>query len=52
MEKIRILIVEDHEVVIKGIKALLEPYEELEVVGYAMESEDARKKMDELKPKK
>ncbi len=50
MEKIRILIVEDHEVVIKGIKALLEPYEELEVVGYALESEDARKKMDELKP--
>ena len=50
MKKIKILIVEDHEIVIKGIKALLEPYKELEVVGYALESEDARKKMEKLKP--
>jgi DNA-binding NarL/FixJ family response regulator len=50
MKKIRILIVEDHEVVIKGIKTLLEPYEDLEIVGYALESEEAMKKVDELRP--
>ena len=38
MKKIRILIVEDHEVVIKGIKTLLEHYSELDIVGYALDS--------------
>lgn len=50
MKKIRILIVEDHEVVIKGIKTLLEPYDELEIVGYALDSEEAMKKVEELRP--
>lgn len=50
MKKIRILIVEDHEVVIKGIKTLLEPYDELEIVGYALDSEEAMKKVEEFRP--
>lgn len=50
MKKIRILIVEDHEVVIKGIKTLLEPYSQLEIVGYALDHEEAMKKMEELRP--
>ncbi|MEA3477817.1 MAG: response regulator transcription factor [Bacteroidota bacterium] len=50
MEKIKILIVEDHEVVIKGIRALLEPYNEIDIIGYALESEDAQKKMETLEP--
>ncbi|MEN8225491.1 MAG: response regulator transcription factor [Bacteroidota bacterium] len=50
MKKIRILIVEDHEVVIKGIKTLLEPYDDLEIVGYALNSEEAMKKVDDLRP--
>ncbi|MBE9483916.1 MAG: response regulator transcription factor, partial [Bacteroidetes bacterium] len=50
MKKIRILIVEDHEVVIKGIKTLLEPYDELEIVGYALDSEEAMRKTEELRP--
>ena len=50
MKKIKILIVEDHEVVIKGIKTLLEPYDELEIVGYALDSDEAMKKVDELRP--
>ena len=50
MKKIRILIVEDHEVVIKGIKTLLEPYDELEIVGYALDSEEAMQKVEEFRP--
>lgn len=50
MKKIRILIVEDHEVVIKGIKTLLEPYDELEIVGFALDSEEAMRKTEELRP--
>jgi DNA-binding NarL/FixJ family response regulator len=50
MKKIRILIVEDHEVVIKGIKTLLEPYDELEIVGYALDSEEALQKVEEHRP--
>jgi NarL family two-component system response regulator LiaR len=50
MKKIRILIVEDHEVVIKGIKTLLEPYDELEIVGYALDSEEAMQKVEEHRP--
>ncbi len=50
MKKIRILIVEDHEVVIKGIKTLLEPYSELDIVGYALDSGEAMKKVEELRP--
>lgn len=50
MKKIRILIVEDHEVVIKGIKTLLEPYDELEIVGQALDSKEAMQKVEELSP--
>ncbi|MFC2107344.1 response regulator [Bacteroidota bacterium] len=50
MKKIKILIVEDHEVVIKGIKALLVPYEELEIVGFALEAKDAQIKVEDLQP--
>lgn len=50
MKKIRILIVEDHEVVIKGIKTLLEPYNQLEILGYALDHEEAMRKMEDLRP--
>ena len=50
MKKIKLLIVEDHEVVIKGIKALLMPYDDLEVIGFAFEAKEAMRKVDELQP--
>ena len=35
MDTIRIMIVDDHEVVRSGLKAILEPEDDLEVVGEA-----------------
>ena len=32
------------------MKTLLEPYDELEIVGYALNSEEAMRKVDELRP--
>jgi len=48
--RIRILIVDDHAVVRKGIRALLATEEDLEVIGEAVDGEGAVGLYEELKP--
>ena len=50
MDKIRILIVDDNEVVREGIESLLKPHSDLEVVGKAVDGLDAIAKAEELNP--
>lgn len=50
MEKIRILLAEDHVVVREGLKELIENEDDMEVVGEAGDGEQAVKMVDELKP--
>ena len=50
MEKIKVLIADDHTVVRKGIRALLETEPGIEVVGEARDGEDALHKALALKP--
>jgi two-component system, NarL family, response regulator NreC len=46
----RILIVDDHEVVLEGLKGALGDYEGIEVVGEASDGHEALKKVDSLRP--
>ena len=50
MPSIRIMIVDDHEVVRSGLKAILEPEEDLEVVGEASSGNEAVEKVPLLDP--
>jgi two-component system, NarL family, response regulator LiaR len=50
MEKIRIVIADDHAVVREGTRALLEREEDFEVVGEAQDGEEAVKLIEETKP--
>jgi two-component system response regulator NreC len=50
MNRLRILIVDDHEVVRKGIRALLDVRRDWTVVGEAATAADAVKKAKKLKP--
>jgi len=50
MAKIRLLIVDDHEVVRMGLKALLGAEEDMEVVGEAATAQEALRLADELHP--
>ena len=50
MCKIRILIVDDHGIVRAGIRSLLEGQVDMEVVGEAVNGEDAISKAGQLKP--
>lgn len=50
MEKIRVLLVEDHSIVCKGLRYLLEGKSEIEVVGEANDGTEAIKKTQELLP--
>lgn len=49
-ELIKLLLVDDHEVVRKGMKFLLEDEESLEIIGEASDGEEALSKIEELKP--
>lgn len=49
-EPVKVLVVDDHEVVRQGIKLVLETDPELEVVGEAASGEDAIERVRELKP--
>lgn len=49
-DEITVLIVDDHEVVRRGIRALLETEEGIEVVGEAADGREAVTKAEELKP--
>jgi DNA-binding NarL/FixJ family response regulator len=50
MDTIRIMIVDDHEVVRSGLKAILEPEDDLEVVGEASSGSEAVEKVAQLDP--
>ena len=50
MPSIRVMVVDDHEVVRTGLKAILEPEEDLMVVGEAASSQDAVQNVARLMP--
>jgi two-component system, NarL family, response regulator NreC len=50
MDRIRILVAEDHELFRKGICSLIEKVPEMEIVGEAEDGEDAVRKARELEP--
>ena len=50
MDKIRILVVDDHAVLRDGIRALLTIHDDIEVVGEASEGKEALAKAEELMP--
>lgn len=50
MDKVRILIVDDHALMRDGIRALLSPHENIHIVGEASDGKDAIEKAQELAP--
>jgi DNA-binding NarL/FixJ family response regulator len=50
MQKIKVLIVDDHAIMRDGIRALLSINDDIQVVGEASEGKEAIKKVPELKP--
>ena len=47
---IKLLIVDDHQLILDGTKAALDPYEDLEVVGLASTGRDALRSIELLRP--
>ena len=45
-----ILIADDHDIIRKGLKSILEPRPEYKVIGEAQDGEDALEKAEKLKP--
>lgn len=50
MERIKVLLVDDNEVVREGLESLLTPHDDINVVGKAVDGLDAIAKAEELKP--
>jgi len=50
MEKIRVLLVDDNEVVREGLYSILSPHSDIEVVGQAVDGLDAISKAQSLSP--
>jgi DNA-binding NarL/FixJ family response regulator len=50
MEKIKLLIVDDNEVVREGLKSILEPQADIDVIGEAVDGLDAVEKAEKLNP--
>jgi DNA-binding NarL/FixJ family response regulator len=50
MEKIKVLLVDDNEVVREGLKSILEPQADIEVIGQAVDGLDAVTKAEKLQP--
>lgn len=50
MEKIKVMIVDDNEVVREGLKSILDPQADIEVVGEAVDGLDAVAKAEKLLP--
>ena len=48
--RIRVLLVDDHAMVRQGLRAMLEGYEEVQVVGEAVDGEDAVRLTEQLRP--
>ncbi|HHY60259.1 MAG TPA: response regulator transcription factor [Clostridia bacterium] len=51
MERVKVLIVDDHEVVRYGLSLLFQQYDHLEVVGAAKNLEEAMQLMEQYRPK-
>ncbi|NND34511.1 MAG: response regulator transcription factor [Saprospiraceae bacterium] len=47
---IELLVVDDHKIVINGIKLALKDQREIQIIDYALSAEDALKKLTNLKP--
>ena len=50
METIKILIVDDHQLILNGVEEMLKPLRNVRIVGLAMNGQDAVDKAIELKP--
>jgi DNA-binding NarL/FixJ family response regulator len=50
MEKIRVLLVDDHTIMREGLRALLGFYEDIQIVGEARNGEEAIDRVDKLRP--
>lgn len=50
MSTVRVMIVDDHAMVAEGIEAILETYDDIEVVGTASNGNEAVELADQLKP--
>ena len=50
MEKIRVILVDDHSLVRKGVRAALEAEQSIEIVGEAQNGEEALERLVELEP--
>ena len=50
VSRIRVLLVDDHAMVRQGLRAMLEGYEEVQVVGEAVDGEDAVRLTAQLRP--
>jgi len=50
MSKIRVMIVDDHALMREGVRALLNHYEDVEVIGEACDGMDAINKFEKLRP--
>src|SRR5690349_8814644 len=50
MNKIKVLLADDHTIVRNGIRSLLESYPEVEIVGEAENGSEALQKVKELSP--
>ncbi len=50
MKKIKVLLVDDHDIVIMGIKSLLSRYRDIEIVSVATDGEEALSMTEKYKP--
>ena len=50
VEKIRLMIVDDNEVVREGLKSILDPQDDIDVIGEAVDGLDAVVKAEKLNP--
>jgi DNA-binding NarL/FixJ family response regulator len=50
MDEISIYIVDDHEVVINGLKFIMSKYKDIKIIGASTDGNDALKKINELLP--
>lgn len=50
MNKIKVLVVDDHTIMREGIHALLSPHDDIEIAGEASEGKEAVSKAQELEP--
>jgi len=47
----KVLIVDDHEVILEGLEAVLDKHEGVEIVGVASDGRDALQKVKSLNPR-